>query len=119
MKRLLEKHDLLLITIVLVVSIPFIIFQSLNHEPVVIVMREGKTILKVSSPGKYNVKWKGKYLMEIEFDGTRVRVADSTCPLKLCEKMGWIKPGGTIVCVPNKVIVTFEHIRKKYDTMTW
>ncbi len=119
MKKLLGKYDFLLITIILTLSIPFIVFQSHDHRLVVIVMREGKTILKVSSPGRYVVTWKGKYLMRIEFDGSRVRVVDSTCPLKLCEKMGWVKPGGTIVCVPNKVIVTFENVREKYDTMTW
>ena len=119
MKRLLGKHDFLLITIIFALSIPFIVFQSHDHKPIVIVMREGETILKVSSPGRYDVKWKGKYLMKIEFDGERVRVVDSTCPLKLCEKMKWIRPGGTIVCVPNKVIVTFENVKRKYDTMTW
>jgi hypothetical protein len=56
--------------------------------------------------------------MKVEFHGNRVRVVESTCPLKLCVKTGWVGPGGTIICVPNEVIIFFEE-KTDYDTVTW
>lgn len=45
----------------------------------------------------------------IEIEGGRVRVTDSPCPDKICEKMGWIsKKGQQILCVPNQLIISIE-----------
>lgn len=40
----------------------------------------------------------------VEIKGGRVRIADATCPRKLCTKQGWISRGA-LVCLPNKVVV--------------
>jgi hypothetical protein len=42
----------------------------------------------------------------VEVRSGQVRVLSSPCPLKLCEKRGWIDRGGDmIVCLPNEVVV--------------
>lgn len=44
--------------------------------------------------------------MEVEIKQGRIRISNSSCPHKICVNTGWVeKPGGTIVCVPNKVLV--------------
>jgi hypothetical protein len=42
----------------------------------------------------------------IQVRGGRVRVADSSCPYRICVRTGWIgQAGGMIVCLPNRVVV--------------
>lgn len=44
--------------------------------------------------------------MKIEINSGKVRVKDSSCPLKICVREGWIdSSGGEIICVPNRVVV--------------
>jgi hypothetical protein len=45
-------------------------------------------------------------LTEIEIRNGQVRVLSSSCPLKLCQRAGWIGAAGEmIVCLPNEVVV--------------
>lgn len=47
-------------------------------------------------------------MLEIVETG-KVRVTESTCPDKVCARTGWIsRPGQSIVCLPNKVVVRIE-----------
>ena len=42
----------------------------------------------------------------LEVKDGRVRMIDSACPDKLCVKTGWIsRPGESIVCLPNRVVI--------------
>ncbi len=44
--------------------------------------------------------------LTVEIKAGAVRIAKSDCPRGLCTHAGWISaPGGTIVCVPNKVLI--------------
>jgi len=50
---------------------------------------------------------KGKVTIEVK-DG-RVSVVESSCLQKICVNTGWVnKPGQSIICLPNKVLVTIE-----------
>ena len=48
----------------------------------------------------------------LRMSGTRIRVLpmpDSTCPLHICSRTGWIeRPGQFIACVPNRLIITIR-----------
>lgn len=45
-------------------------------------------------------------LTRIEIREGRVRVVSSPCPLKICQRAGWIDSAGEIiVCLPNEVVV--------------
>ncbi len=47
--------------------------------------------------------------MSIEVKNGSVRVLTSNCPRGVCKNFGRIsKPGRTIICVPNKVVLTIE-----------
>lgn len=46
----------------------------------------------------------------------KVRVTESTCPDKICVRTGWIgRPGQSIVCLPNRVVVRIEGSEIRYD----
>ena len=57
----------------------------------------------------------------IEYGQGKVRVLPlphTVCPNEICWRMGWIsEPGQTIVCVPNKMIVTLEGDTRNIDTI--
>lgn len=47
-----------------------------------------------------------EYFITIEVKDGRVRISDSDCPDKICEKTGFISsPLQTIVCLPNRISV--------------
>ncbi|PLV60507.1 NusG domain II-containing protein [Thermotoga sp. KOL6] len=116
MRKFLEKKDLLVFFVFLAIVIfPFIVPKNIGNKVVV----EGRDFKKIlSKPGIYDIVENGKFLMKVEFTGEKVRVVESTCPLKICVKTGWVGPGGTIVCVPNEVIIYFEG-KTDYDIETW
>ncbi|PLV55785.1 NusG domain II-containing protein [Thermotoga sp. SG1] len=116
MRKFFEKRDLLIFLIVLFsIGFSFVVPRG-NGEKVIV---EGKDFRKVlEKPGLYDITENGRFLMRVEFDGKKARVIESTCPLKICVKTGWVGPGGTIVCVPNEVIIYFEG-KTDYDTKTW
>lgn len=55
----------------------------------------------------------GKTLVEIR-DG-RVRVQSDPSPRQLCVRQGWLRPGETAVCLPNRVSV--ELGQADYDSL--
>lgn len=47
-----------------------------------------------------------EYLVTVEVKDGRVKISDSDCPDKICEKTGFISsPLQTIVCLPNRISV--------------
>lgn len=80
---------------------------------------DGEVVLKTRADGVYPVVVNGKRLLSVVKNGEKVRVEDSTCHLKVCEKMGPVGPGGVIICVPNKVVVKFVYTDRSVDVMTW
>ena len=60
--------------------------------------------------------------MLIEVKGGRIRVASSDCPKHICSHAGWIsKPGQSLVCLPNKVLIEIpsKHGSADYDTVSY
>ncbi|MFQ5646277.1 MAG: NusG domain II-containing protein [bacterium] len=44
-----------------------------------------------------------------EIKNQRVRIRESSCPNKVCVKMGWKKQSGEVIaCVPNKTLIYVE-----------
>lgn len=117
--RIFRQRDIIIVLIAVVIGLVpvFILKKDHSFSNVVIVEVDGKVVMRIRKPGKYDVYRKGKRITTVVFNGKEVRVVNSTCPLKICEKMGWIKPGGEIICVPNHLVVKFE--KSKIDAMTW
>jgi hypothetical protein len=43
--------------------------------------------------------------LTVEIKDRRVRVTDSSCPNKLCQRQGWVT-AGAIICIPARISVT-------------
>ena len=114
--RVFRHKDIIIIILVAMIFLFYLLVKERSFDSVVVEV-DGKVAMKINKAGEYDVYRNGKRITTVVFDGKRVRVKDSTCPLKLCEKMGWISPGGEIVCVPNHLVVRFE--RSNMDAMTW
>jgi hypothetical protein len=69
---------------------------EVDGRPVYILPIDKNTIVSVDGP-------EGKTFVEIK--DRAVRITESPCRNKLCVHQGWIKKG-SIVCLPNRVIVT-------------
>lgn len=117
--ELFKKRDLILMVSLVLIFLAF--YWSRPKEGLSVeVYIAGELSMKISAPGSYELHEGNKYLMKVVFDGRKVHVEEANCPLKICEKTGDIKPGGTIVCVPNKVLIKFEKaIDGDVDVMTW
>lgn len=117
-RKLFSRIDLWILLAVSLLLVGFFILRYHEGKGNVVIV-EGTNFKKIiSKPGVYDIDKEGKVVMKVEFDGERVRVIDSVCPLKVCVKTGWVKPGGTIICVPNAIVIHFEG-KRDYDTETW
>lgn len=89
-----------------------------------IVSVDGKDVYKLLLANKSQVKIigpLGEAIVKIQDNG--VRVKDSPCPLKICMHQGVInKPGQTIVCVPNRIMIRImgekKEVLPQVDAMT-
>lgn len=50
--------------------------------------------------------------------GEGVHISESNCPAKVCVHSGWAgRPGETIACLPNKLLVEIEGEDREYDAV--
>jgi hypothetical protein len=105
-----------LIFIFLIFSIIGIIYLFLpkGEAKYLVVQVENREILripltKLKSGDKYKVRGPlGDSIFEY-IEGRGVHMISSPCPDKICIKQGFInKAGESIVCLPNRVIITLE-----------
>jgi len=129
-RKFLKVTDIAFVTIAILLGIGWYFFRlGHNHGNVpgkktLSVRIQGEEVFKVEEPGEFIIRnQEGKYVTTLHFDGNKAWVTDSDCPDKICEKTGKIGPGGSIICVPNRMIIEFKTDEKKekkeVDVETW
>jgi hypothetical protein len=84
----------------------------------VVVKREGRVFLETTARLDKVVAVPGPLgLTLVEIRGGRVRVLADPGPQQLCVKQGWLLPGQTAVCLPNRVSV--ERGASVYDSLNY
>lgn len=125
------RHDFILF--ILVVSSALIAFfvpkfyepSVSNNANTVVVRIAGKTAYEFSQPGNWRITNSQKeYVTTLHYDGNKIWVTESNCPDKICEKIGKVGQGGSIICVPNKMIIEFkkregQESTNTIDVQTW
>lgn len=112
--RPLKIGDFVIILIFL--SALFFIPRVEGKKVRVIVDKEKEFIYPLNEDRILKIEGKIGIIM-IEIKDGRVRVIESTCPLKICMEMGWIKnKGEQIVCVPNRILICIEG--EQFDAIT-
>ena len=109
--RLLRKTDILLIAILAVIPacmLAFNVVSAVNHTDVrLVILRDGEifgtyplTEDRIIEIGETNI---------CEISGGEVKMTHADCPDQVCVHSPRInRYGGTIVCLPNKVILSIE-----------
>lgn len=83
---------------------------EVGGSPALILRADDKGIHEVTGP---------RGVTRIEIKDGRVRVLSSPCPLKLCQRAGWIgEAGEMIVCLPNEVVVRLPGRRRGVDALS-
>ncbi|RKX67690.1 hypothetical protein DRP44_01805 [candidate division TA06 bacterium] len=100
--------DGIIVAILLVFTIASFGMKRGDKENVIVEVN-GKLLYKLSASTDTIINatgYKGPFKFQIK-EG-KVRMLDSTCPLHLCVKEGWIAHAGDmIICVPNRVKISF------------
>ncbi len=111
-RRVFERRtlvrDICLIAALALIGLCLLLFtgRGSSKGSVVQVAVDGEVVLSIplSRDGSYSVNG-GSNTIEVK-DG-RVSIVDADCPDRLCVRQGWIDgKGQSIVCLPNRVIVT-------------
>lgn len=111
-----NKHDCILITIVLIVVGSIFLLFKVNEKKNnlnALVYYEDDLVLTIDlnkSEQTYEVNgYNG--IVYIDAGNGKVKVEDEDSPLHLCSKQGYIsKSYETIVCLPNKIVVKIDNI---------
>ena len=105
---LLRRADALLIGALLVISLLLFVFFRffVGAGAYAVVTVDGRETARypLSEPGRFELNG-GTNILVIE--NGEARVVEAHCPDKLCVRQGAIsRSGETIVCLPNKLVVT-------------
>lgn len=101
-------RDIVLILAIALVGLCLLFFNGRKTTPgsSVVVEVDGKTV------ASYPLDTDGVFVLNggtntLEIKDGRARISDADCPNMQCVRQGWISRGGqSIVCLPNKLIVT-------------
>ncbi len=107
-----NKNDILLIIIVLVIVGCFYIFKS-NNNGIAYVYYNDELIKEIdlSNDGEYSVKgYNGDVVFEVK--DNKIRVKEEVSPRHLCSKEGY---SDVIACLPNKIIVKVNRKDNQID----
>lgn len=100
----------------------FHLADSFGKPGEVVVSLNGQVFGRYSLQGKSTLTVEGERgESEIEIRDGRVRIIASPCLQKTCIKSGWIsKPGASIVCAPNRIVVkiTGEEDKQSPDAVS-
>lgn len=119
-KDKLKKADIILILIVIILSVSLILFMRLtdlrNDKSNIVININGNKISKIPlnelDESKLYMFDFEQYEGYIETKNGKVRMLEmdtEICPEAICSETGWIdKSYQSIICHPNKIIVTIE-----------
>ncbi len=100
-----DKLVLLSVLLLALISMPVAaVLASDRGSAITITGPEGRSVIESDRDVVLEVIGRGGQLRVSVVDG-QARVVSSTCPDKLCVKMGPARPGAAVVCAPNGVTV--------------
>jgi len=84
-----------------------------GKDKIAVIKADGKVVKtinlsKLKGTEKFDIK-EGNHFNTIMVEKDKISIIDADCPDKVCIKTGWISDAGeSIVCLPNKLIVSIE-----------
>lgn len=113
MKKFLKKGDYILIAVILCVcTVCFAVinyFIPTGNTAVITVDNQQKAVISLAENTRYDVVKNDDVTNTVVVEDGFVYVEYASCPDKICKRHKKIsKKGESIVCLPNKVVVTIE-----------
>ena len=110
------------ILLILALAVRIFFFQGTNEEPVVnVYVDKIKThSYLLNDSVKTEIQGVNGLSLSLEVEEGRVRVVDSKCPGKICEKTSYIdKTNESILCLPAKIVILIENAEEnEYDSIS-
>ena len=115
-----KKADIIIIAAVLCAAAVLLLCLNLfaGHGNVAVIEQDGAVIaeLPLDEDATFEVKADGKVTNTVEIKDGRVSVTKADCPDKICKNHRPVsKNGESIICLPNKVVITVKGSGEKVD----
>lgn len=112
-RKLFSGFDVIIILFIILFSILMFILNFNKSDNLVAVVRYNGKVLNTYYLQDYKepctMHLKGDLDLDLVISSEGVKVINSTCPDKLCEKTNMIKQNGqSIVCLPARISVSLE-----------
>ena len=104
-----NKSDLKFIIIILIASLVLFLVSRIDNSNSASVYYDNNLVLQIdlSKDNIYDVEgFNGN--VEIEVKDGKLRVKEEDSPLHICSKQGFMNRG-SIVCLPNKIVINFDN----------
>lgn len=116
-----NKRDIMLISVVLIIAIIFIFIKKISFKEsnYAYVYYENKEILEIdlNINDTYIVNgYNGDVVIEVL--NKKIRVKEENSPLHICSKQGFVSDSTPIICLPNKIVIKIEE-KEELDTRIW
>lgn len=113
-KKRLYAFDLVILAFAIVCAIVLLLFFGKGNDDLsqIAVKSDGERIATLSLSDDMVYKVDGKNF-EIEIKDGKAFVIKTDCPDRLCEGMTVSENGGSIVCLPNRIVI--EGVSSDYD----
>jgi hypothetical protein len=97
------------LTLAALIIYPFLPEKNIEAARMIKISSDSRTFFAETSADTTFTVGDGNDSVVVEVKDRMVRIKNSTCRDKYCEKKGWLKETGhgEIVCMPNRVIVSF------------
>jgi len=100
--------DIVVIIVLLIASVAFIpLLRSHQQSDMVQVYHVNKLIAEYPLDKDTSFTVEGRLgPAQVEINGRRARISDSSCPNHICVHTGWIEePYQAVICAPNQLLV--------------
>ena len=100
-----QKGDLLAVALVILAVLTSLLWlpRLKTGGTFAQVLQDGEVVREVPLSVDQTFRVKGDYTNTVTVRDGKISVTHSDCPTNDCVHMGWLKDGGAIVCLPNRV----------------
>ena len=115
----LKIADVLLAVLLLFLAALIYVLNSQDDNGSIVEIIHGKSFYRYSLFKKRIISLNTQNgVYKIRINGKKVSIIETKCRFKTCKKMGPIaKPGESMICIPNRIVVRIKGSLKKVDVI--
>ena len=123
-KLAIHKFEVISVILILILSLSIYAFfhYKKSGENFAIIEQNGTQIYKINLSNvknPYDIEINDEFHVIIRVEPNKIYFKESTCPDKLCKKMGKISfPGQTAICLPAKVSIRIVGSQSEFDAIS-